>query len=79
MFDLTQGIQGGLIRGVGLQGWAFIIAFVCYYIIGIPLAVLLTFKANLGLKGTWIGVAICSVCVNISFGILLIKKEWKSL
>lgn len=71
VFDLLQGVQGGIIRGVGLQGKAFLIALVCYYFVGLPIGAVLMFKTVLGLKGAWLGIAICSVCVNVSFGVLL--------
>lgn len=79
VFDLTQGVQGGIIRGVGLQSRAFWIALVCYYFIGVPIGASLMFKTDLALKGTWIGIAICSLFVNISFGTLLICSKWNKI
>ena len=58
---------------------AFLAALVCYYFIGVPIAAFLAFKTQLGLKGTWIGIAIGSFCVNFSFGVLIMKAKWKAL
>jgi Na+-driven multidrug efflux pump len=56
-----------------------LVAFACYYIIGVPLAGFLAFKTNMGLKGTWIGIAVGSFFVNISFGLLIKKAKWKAI
>jgi MATE family multidrug resistance protein len=72
-------VLGGIIRGVGLQSRAFWISLVCYYFIGIPIGAYLMFKTDLALKGTWIGIAICSLCVNISFATLLIRSKWNKI
>lgn len=74
--DLLQGVQGGIIRGVGLQGKAFLCALVCYYFIGLPIGGSLMFETELALRGSWLGIAICSVCVNTAFAILLSKTKW---
>lgn len=71
--------MGGIIRGIGLQTKGFIIALVCYYVVGIPLAAVLAFLTQLGLTGTWVGIATCSVTVNISFTVLLFVSQWKPI
>ena len=37
-FDTIHGVQSGIIRGLGLQVWGAIYTLICYYIIGLPLA-----------------------------------------
>jgi Na+-driven multidrug efflux pump len=73
---LLQGVQGGVIRGIGLQGHAFICAAVCYYLIGLPVGGTLMFKTALALKGSWLGIACGSVFVNCAFFVLLIRSKW---
>ena len=48
----------GVLRGSGRQYIGAIVNFIAYYIIGIPLAVLLGFKTSLSIRGIWIGMAI---------------------
>ncbi|XP_010930069.1 protein DETOXIFICATION 40 [Elaeis guineensis] len=55
---ILNGIQP-VLSGVAVGcGWQAFVAYVnvgCYYIVGIPLGVLLGFKFNLGAKGIWSG------------------------
>ena len=48
----------GVLRGSGRQYIGAIVNFIAYYVIGIPLAVVLGYKANLSVFGIWIGMAI---------------------
>ena len=71
--------MGGIIRGIGLQAKAFVAALICYYGIGIPLAAVLTLETDLELRGTWIGIATCSVFVNLMFGTLILQSNWNKI
>lgn len=79
VFDMTQGVQGGIIRGIGLQVKAMISALICYYAIGLPLAGYLMLKTNLKVKGAWIGIGTASFCINVCFGLILRFSEWKKV
>lgn len=54
--------------GAGQQYIGAIVSFVGYYIIGLPLGVVIGFKTDLGLFGIWIGmtVAVISQVVEAS-------------
>ena len=56
--DTLQVVMGGVLRGSGRQYIGAIVNFIAYYIIGIPLAIVLGFKTTLGIIGIWIGMAI---------------------
>ena len=43
---------GGIFRCIGYQGIIAVVSFVCYWIISIPLAYLMTFKTSLSIYGT---------------------------
>ena len=43
-FDTIHGVQSGIIRGLGLQVYGSIYTLVCYYLIGLPLALWLAFS-----------------------------------
>ncbi|GKD50411.1 DETOXIFICATION 40-like protein [Tanacetum coccineum] len=55
---ILNGIQP-VLSGVAVGcGWQTFVAYVnigCYYVVGVPLGVLLAFKFNLGAKGIWSG------------------------
>jgi MATE family multidrug resistance protein len=55
LFDGTQVVGLGILRGVGDVNVPTIITFIAYWIIGIPLAYLLGIVLNLGVNGIWYG------------------------
>ena len=55
---LFQVVISGILKGSGRQYIGAIVNFVAYYIIGIPLAVVIGFKTHLGVIGIWIGMTI---------------------
>ncbi|KAI9179182.1 ethionine resistance protein [Blastocladiella emersonii ATCC 22665] len=55
--DAAVCIVNGILRGCGKQKVGAIFVMSAYYIIGVPLGILLTFVAKVGLPGMWIGLA----------------------
>ncbi len=70
-------MQGGVIRGIGMQSKVIVTVLVCYYVIGIPIAAGLSFKTELALRGIWIGIACAGLAVNIMFATLISKARWE--
>lgn len=56
----------GVAIGVGLQGKVAIVNVCCYYMIGIPLGVLLAYVANHQIKVTWWNSHCCLMNVQIT-------------
>lgn len=50
-----QCLYGGVLRGTGRQAFGAVVNAVTYYVIGLPLGVVLTFVVGLGITGTWSG------------------------
>ena len=46
---------GGVFRGSGRQYIGAIMNFISYYIIGLPLGIILALKVKWGILGLWIG------------------------
>lgn len=68
MFSFNQVAISGVLRGSGRQYVGAIANFVCYDVIGLPLGVVLAFKARMGTIGLWTGLAagnIIQVCVVV--------------
>ncbi|KAL8460583.1 hypothetical protein ACS0TY_031412 [Phlomoides rotata] len=55
LVTILQAIQLGVTVGAGLQTKVAVINLVCYYVIGIPIGVVLGYVFQLQLKGIWIG------------------------
>ncbi|HKG08753.1 MAG TPA: MATE family efflux transporter, partial [Pedobacter sp.] len=55
LFDGTQVVGLGILRGMGDVNVPTIITFIAYWIIGIPLGYLLGIQLNMGVNGIWYG------------------------
>ncbi|KAJ0837151.1 putative multi antimicrobial extrusion protein [Helianthus annuus] len=55
LFNSIGPVLSGVAVGAGMQGVVAIVNLVCFYLIGIPLGVLLGYFTTLGVKGIWIG------------------------
>ena len=55
LFDGTQVVGLGVLRGIGDVNVPTLITFLSYWVIGIPLGYVLGFYFNLGEKGIWYG------------------------
>jgi MATE family multidrug resistance protein len=58
VFDGTQAVAGGVLRGVGDIRVPALVNAVGYYAIGLPLAYVLGIRGGLGLAGLWWGIAV---------------------
>lgn len=73
LFDGTQVVGGGVLRGMGSTRPAAIFNLVGYYAIALPLAWWLTFPMGLGLQGLWWGLALGLALVAL----MLVFWIWK--
>ncbi|CAD5114548.1 DgyrCDS3666 [Dimorphilus gyrociliatus] len=58
IFILLEGVGGvgiGIIRGTGRQGLGAILIFTAYYVLALPIGIVLMFKTKLALLGLWLG------------------------
>jgi len=55
VFDATQNIGNGILRGIGNTSAPFKISLIGYWLIGLPFAYLLGIAANYGAYGVWVG------------------------
>jgi MATE family multidrug resistance protein len=58
LFDSTQVVGAGILRGMGRTRATAVFNLLGYYAIGLPLGWWLTFRRGLGLAGIWWGVAV---------------------
>ena len=58
LFDGTQVVGLGILRGLSDVRMPTLITFIAYWIIGLPIAYLLGIYADMGLKGIWYGLTL---------------------
>ncbi len=74
LFDGTQVVGLGVLRGIGDVNIPTLITFIAYWIIGLPLAYLLGVKMGLGPEGIWYGLT-----VGLFISAVLLYKRYKFL
>jgi MATE family multidrug resistance protein len=79
LIDTTQHILLGIIRGIGKQMISSVICLVTLYPINIPLAYLLGFTCEYGLKGLWYSQLISITILTISYMIIVIQTDWENV
>ncbi|WP_043307619.1 NorM family multidrug efflux MATE transporter [Pseudomonas sp. ML96] len=75
LFDGTQSIAMGTIRGLGDGKTTLLVGLGCYWLIGIPLAWTLAFPLGWGAHGVWWGLAGGLACAAVG---LTLGFEWKT-
>ncbi|XVF85044.1 hypothetical protein PTKIN_Ptkin17bG0086900 [Pterospermum kingtungense] len=76
MLNNVQPVLSGVAIGAG---WQALVAYVnvgCYYILGVPLGLILGFKLHMGVKGIWCGMisgTVVQTCVLLG---LVYKTNW---
>ena len=78
-FDTIHGVQSGIIRGLGLQVWGSVWTLICYYLIGLPLALWLAFSKDKGVYGLWLGFSIACIVLDLGFLILIECPSWTKI
>lgn len=73
LFDGTQVVGGGILRGMGRTRPAAVFNLVGYYVLALPFAWLLGFRGHMGLQGVWWG-----LCLGLAtVALLLVAWNWK--
>lgn len=65
VFDGVQSVVIGALRGLADTFWPSILAFVSYWILGLPLGALIAFKLGYGPIGVWIGLLIGLIFISL--------------
>lgn len=80
IFDSHQATLTGILIGVGKQAIAAPLIIICYWIVGVPIGIILAFGffggRSLGLQGLWFGMVIAVVLHVISFGAVVWRVDW---
>ena len=66
----------GIIRALGSQALAGFVSLLCYYALGMPLALYLGFRREMDLYGFWEGFLIAMVVLDVATAILCFCSDW---
>ncbi|MGZ3752908.1 MAG: MATE family efflux transporter [Mucilaginibacter sp.] len=82
LFDGTQVVGLGVLRGMGDVNIPTFVTFIAYWIIGLPIGYLLGIKFNMGVSGVWYGLVLglltASLLLFIRFQIISRKHQYKT-
>jgi len=71
IFDGTQTVSTGALRGLGETRFPMAMNFAGYWILGLPLGALLCFPLKWGLSGLWMGLTLALIAIA-----LLLSSRW---
>ncbi|GAB4858018.1 hypothetical protein Ancab_015921 [Ancistrocladus abbreviatus] len=77
LLQSIQPVLSGVAIGCGLQGKVAVVNICSYYLVGIPLGVLLAFVGNLDIKGIWIGMLGGMLVQALILAYLTWKIDWE--
>ncbi|XP_058205171.1 protein DETOXIFICATION 24-like [Rhododendron vialii] len=77
LFNSIQPVLTGVAIGAGLQGTVAVINLCCYYVIGIPIGVLLAYVADLEVKGIWIGMLSGIAMQILALAFMVWRTDWE--
>lgn len=78
-FDTLHGVQSGIIRGLGRQIYGSVYTLICYWIIGLPLALVFAFRSMMGVKGLWLGFTMACVILDAGFWAIISCPDWNEI
>ena len=76
--DAVHGVQGGNVRALGIANSACVITLICYYLIGIPMSIMLTFYYEMGLLGLWLGYLFAMALIDVIMVFRVMNADWKA-
>ncbi|MNF35664.1 Multidrug resistance protein NorM [compost metagenome] len=82
LFDGTQVVGLGTLRGMGDVTIPTVITFIAYWIVGLPVAYFLGIKLNIGVEGIWYGLTLGLVTSSVLLYFryqYIIKNQMKSI
>ncbi|XP_058072364.1 protein DETOXIFICATION 18-like [Magnolia sinica] len=79
LLDSAQGVLSGVSRGCGWQHLAAWTNLTAFYVIGMPIAILLAFKLSLYEKGLWIGLSCGLFCQACTLLLITLRTNWSKL
>ncbi|XP_045745721.1 multidrug and toxin extrusion protein 2 isoform X1 [Mirounga angustirostris] len=77
LFEAVCCVYGGVLRGTGKQAFGAIVNAITYYVVGLPLGIILTFVVRMRIMGLWLGMLACGLLVTAAFAVYTGRMDWK--
>ncbi|KAH7445392.1 hypothetical protein KP509_01G006600 [Ceratopteris richardii] len=78
VLDCFQGLLSGVIRGCGWQKAGAYINLAAYYLVGLPLAILMSFVFHIKAKGLWMGITGGSLVQLVALIAVTFRANWEN-
>lgn len=79
IFDATGGVGGGILRGQGRQFIGGYLNLFFYYVVALPVGLLLGFSLDLELVGLWTGLVLGIACISLSQQYFIVGTNWSKV
>ncbi|KAK9273772.1 hypothetical protein L1049_018582 [Liquidambar formosana] len=76
LLNSVQPVFTGVVIGAGRQGVVALINIGCYYLIGLPIGIVLGYVAHLQVKGVWIGMICGLVTQTLTVMYITWRTDW---
>uniref|UniRef100_A0A8C7BCB1 Multidrug and toxin extrusion protein n=1 Tax=Neovison vison TaxID=452646 RepID=A0A8C7BCB1_NEOVI len=73
----TNDEAAGVLRGTGKQAFGAIVNAIMYYVLGLPLGIVLTFVVRMRIMGLWLGMLACGLLGAVAFAVYTARMDWK--
>ncbi|WJZ92403.1 hypothetical protein VitviT2T_011399 [Vitis vinifera] len=77
LLNSVQPVLSGVAVGAGLQSIVACVNVASYYLVGIPIGVVLGYTMNLQVKGVWIGMLIGTFLQTVVLVIITYRTDWE--
>ncbi|XP_044105284.1 multidrug and toxin extrusion protein 2 isoform X2 [Neovison vison] len=77
LFEAVCCVYGGVLRGTGKQAFGAIVNAIMYYVLGLPLGIVLTFVVRMRIMGLWLGMLACGLLGAVAFAVYTARMDWK--
>ncbi|XP_047330281.1 protein DETOXIFICATION 21-like [Impatiens glandulifera] len=76
LLNSVQPVLSGVAVGAGWQSIVAYVNIVCYYLVGIPVGVVLGYVYNMQVKGVWLGMLFGTFVQTIVLLIITLRTDW---
>ncbi|OAP17713.1 hypothetical protein AXX17_AT1G33820 [Arabidopsis thaliana] len=76
LLNSVQPVLSGVAIGAGWQGYVAYVNLACYYLVGIPIGVILGYVVGLQVKGVWIGMLFGIFVQTCVLTVMTLRTDW---